>query len=276
MGKGPGLYSGIGKKARDLLHKDYQTDHKFTVTTQSPTGVAITSSGSKKGDRFVADLNIKLKSKKITTDIKVDSNSNLYTTITGDQLAPGLKTIFSFRVPDQRSEKIEVQYLHKYVGINTSVALTASPVINFSGVVGTNDVALGTDVAFDTKAGAFTKYDAGLSVTSSDLVASLSLSEKGDMLSASYYHNVKPLTHTSIGAEVKHRFSKGENTLTIGTQHQLDPLTTVKARVNNAGKASALIQREWRPKSLFTVSGEVDTKSFDKSPKFGLALTLKP
>ncbi|VFQ64356.1 unnamed protein product [Cuscuta campestris] len=44
-------------------------------TTQSPTGVAITSSGSKKGDLFVADLNIK--SKKITTDIKVDSNSNI-------------------------------------------------------------------------------------------------------------------------------------------------------------------------------------------------------
>lgn len=77
MGKGPGLYSDIGKRARgfsflhlhfffpiviwrwifyfrwfflksfgillfflpDLLYKDYQSDHKFTITTYSPTGV---------------------------------------------------------------------------------------------------------------------------------------------------------------------------------------------------------------------------------------------
>lgn len=46
--------------------------------------------------------------------------------------------------------------------------------------------------------------------------------------------------------------------------------------MTNAGKVSALIQHEWRPRSLFTISGEVDTKSIDKSAKVGLALALKP
>jgi voltage-dependent anion channel protein 2 len=46
--------------------------------------------------------------------------------------------------------------------------------------------------------------------------------------------------------------------------YALDPLTTLKARLNNAGKASALVQHEWRPKSFFTVSGEVDTKVIEK------------
>ncbi|MBA0735253.1 hypothetical protein Gogos_019117 [Gossypium gossypioides] len=36
--------------------------------------------------------------------------------------------------------------------------------------------------------------------------------------------------------------------------------------MNNTGKASALIQHEWGPKSLFTIFGKVDTKSIDKSP----------
>ncbi|WRX20592.1 Eukaryotic porin/Tom40 - like 9 [Theobroma cacao] len=106
MGKGPGLYTDIGKKARDLLYKDYQTDQKFTLTTFSPTGVAITSAGTKKGDLFVADVNTQLKNRNVTTDIKVDTSSNLFTTITVDEPAPGLKTIFSFRVPDQRSGKV--------------------------------------------------------------------------------------------------------------------------------------------------------------------------
>ncbi|KAG7985449.1 hypothetical protein I3843_03G026100 [Carya illinoinensis] len=239
MGKGPGLYSDIGKKARDLLYKDYQSDHKFTITTYSPTGV-------------------------------------LFTTITIDEPAPGLKTIFSLRVPDQRSGKVELQYLHDYAGISTSVGLTANPIVNFSGVIGTNLVALGTDLSFDSKTGDFTKYNAGLSFINADLIASLTLNDKGDTLSASYYHSVNPLSNTSVGAEVTHSFSTNENTITVGTQHALDPLTLVKARVNNLGKASALIQHEWRPKSLFTISGEVDTRANEKSAKVGLALALKP
>ncbi|XP_018823011.2 mitochondrial outer membrane protein porin of 34 kDa [Juglans regia] len=276
MGKGPGLYSDIGKKARDLLYKDYQSDHKFTITTYSPTGVAITSSGIKKGDLFLADVNTQLKNKNITTDIKVDTDSNLFTTITIDEPAPGLKTIFSLRVPDQRSGKVELQYLHDYAGISTSVGLTANPIVNFSGVIGTNLVALGTDLSFDSKTGDFTKYNAGLSFTNADLIASLTLNDKGDTLSASYYHSVNPLSNTSVGAEVTHSFATNENTVTVGTQHALDPLTSVKARVNNLGKASALLQHEWRPKSLFTISGEVDTRAIEKSAKVGLALALKP
>ncbi|MBA0566725.1 hypothetical protein Golob_011518, partial [Gossypium lobatum] len=77
MGKGPGLYSDIGKKARDLLYKDYQADHKFTVTTYTSNGVAITSTGTKKGELLLADVNTQLKNKNITTDVKVDSRSNV-------------------------------------------------------------------------------------------------------------------------------------------------------------------------------------------------------
>ncbi|KAF9677942.1 hypothetical protein SADUNF_Sadunf08G0160400 [Salix dunnii] len=276
MGKGPGLYADIGKKARDLLYKDYQSDHKFTVTTYTSTGVALTSTGIKKGELFLADVSGQLKNKNITTDIKVDTNSNLLTTITVDEPAPGLKTIFSFKVPDQRSGKVELQYQHEYAGISTSLGLTANPIVNFSGVVGSNVVALGADLSFDTATGNLTKYNAGLSYTNADLIASLTVNDKGDTLTASYYHTVKPLTSTAVGAELTRSFSSNENTLTIGTQHALDPLTTVKARLNNYGKVSALIQHEWRPKSLFTISGEVDTKAVEKSAKIGLALALKP
>ncbi|KAK4772852.1 hypothetical protein SAY87_027871 [Trapa incisa] len=276
MGKGPGLYTEIGKKARDLLYKDYQSDQKFTITTYSPTGVVITSSGTKKGQLFLADVNTQLKNRNITTDVKVDTNSNLSTTITLDEPAPGLKTIFSFKLPDQRSGKVEVQYLHEYAGISSSIGLTANPVVNFSGVIGTNALALGTDVSFDTKSGNFTKCNAGLSFSNSDLIASLTMNNKGDSLNASYYHIVNAVTSTAVGVEVTHSFSTNENTITLGTQHALDPLTTLKARVNNTGKASALIQHQWRPKSFLTISGEVDTKSIDKSAKVGLALALKP
>ncbi|KAE8706733.1 Mitochondrial outer membrane protein porin of 36 kDa [Hibiscus syriacus] len=211
--------------------------------------LGITSAGTKKGELFLADVNTQLKNKNVTTDIKVDTNSNLFTTITIDEPAPGLKTIFSFRVPDQRSGKIELQYLHEYAGISLSIGLTANPVVNFSGVLGTKVLALGTDISFDTDW------------------------EFHQMQCWIEFHQCG--SHCFSGS-VTHSFSANVNTVTVGTQHALDPLTTVKARVNNVGKASALIQHEWRPKSLFTISGEVDTKSIDKSPKVGLALAFKP
>ncbi|MBA0803407.1 hypothetical protein Gohar_013617 [Gossypium harknessii] len=103
------------------------------------------------------------------------------------------------------------------------------------------------------------------------------VNEKGDSANASYYHIVNPSTNIAVvGAEMTHSFFTNVNTITVGTQHALDPLITIKARANNARKASALIQHEWRPKSLFTISGEMDTKSIDKSPKVGLALALQP
>lgn len=95
-------------------------------------------------------------------------------------------------------------------------------------------------------------------------------------MSASYYHLVNPLTNTAVGAELTHNFPTNESTLTFGAQHSLDPLTTVKARVNNYGKASALIRHQWRQKSLITLSAEVDTMAIEKGSKVGLSLLLSP
>ncbi|XP_008786741.1 mitochondrial outer membrane protein porin 1-like [Phoenix dactylifera] len=275
---GPGLYSEIGKKARDLLYKDYHTDQKFTVATYTANGVAITASGTKKNELIFGEIQSQLKNKNITVDVKANSDSNLSTTVTVDELAtPGLKTIFSFVVPDQRSGKVELQYLHDHGGVNASIGLTANPIVNLSGVVGTDAVAVGADVSFDTANGDFIKCNAGLSITNADLIASLTVNDKGDCVNASYYHLVSPLSSTAVGAELTHSFSSNQkNTLTFGTQHALDPLTLVKARFNNYGKASALIQHEWRPKSFLTITGEVDTKAIEKSSKVGLSLVLRP
>ncbi|PIA62522.1 hypothetical protein AQUCO_00200497v1 [Aquilegia coerulea] len=276
MAKGPGLYTEIGKKARDLLYKDYQSDHKFTLSTVATNGVAITTCGTKKGELLLGDVTTRLVNKNIATDVKVDTDSRIFTTITVDEPTPGVKAIFNIIIPDQRSGKVELQYQNEYAGISTNVGMTPNPIINFSGVLGNNVVALGTDVSYDSASGNLTKCNAGLSFTNADLVASVNLNDKADTLNAAYYLMVSPLSNTAVGAEVSHKFSTNENTLTIGTQHALDPATFVKGKVNNYGKASALLQHEWRSKSFFTISGEVDTRNIEKSAKVGMAVALKP
>ncbi|KAL6614616.1 hypothetical protein ACP70R_036886 [Stipagrostis hirtigluma subsp. patula] len=274
---GPGLYTDIGKKARDLLYRDFQTDQKFTLTTYAANGAAITAASTKKNDAIFSEIQTQLKNKNVTVDVKATSDSLLLTTITAEDLGvPGLKKIITIPFPYQTAGKAEIQYLHDYAGISASVGLNSKPLVNLSGVFGNKTVAVGADVAYDTATGNFTKYNAGASLTNADLIAAVTLNNKGDSLTASYYHLVNPLNSTAVGAEVTHSFSTNENTVTFGTQHALDPLTTVKARYNNLGMASALIQHEWRPKSLFTLSAEVDTKAIEKNSKVGLSLVLKP
>lgn len=76
--------------------------------------------------------------------------------------------------------------------------------------------------------------------------------------------------------EIARKFSTNENTLTIGWSYAVDPHTMVKAKLNNHGLLAALVQHELKPKSLLTISGSFDTMAMEKTPRFGLALSLNP
>ncbi|KAK9949141.1 hypothetical protein M0R45_004679 [Rubus argutus] len=256
MSKGPGLFADIGKKAKDLLTKDYNSDQKFSVSTYSDAGVALTSTAVKKGGLSTGDIATQYKYKNVVVDVKVDTESNISTTFTIADIVPSTKTIASFKVPDYNGGKLEVQYFHDHATFTTAVASNQSPAIDFSATIGTPSIAFGAEAGYDTTSGNFTKYTAGISVTQSVYNASIMLGDKGDSIKAS--------------------FSTNENTFTVGGQYVLDPLTTVKAKLNNYGKLGALLQHEVIPKSMLTISGEIDTKSLDKHPKFGLAIAVKP
>ena len=96
----------------DTLYKDYNYDHKFSVTTKTSTGLvgdfyrlnsltpnvnvwalfrmswylwyihvlkfqSFTTSGSNKGETFLGDVTAQFKKENISTDLKVDTKSNV-------------------------------------------------------------------------------------------------------------------------------------------------------------------------------------------------------
>ena len=77
--------------------------------------------------------------------------------------------------PPFLSYQLELQYLHEYAGVNASIGLNPNPMVNLSGVFGSKALSVGVDVSFDTATSNFTKYNAALSLTSPDLIASLHL-----------------------------------------------------------------------------------------------------
>ncbi|KAM1091386.1 hypothetical protein FF1_018880 [Malus domestica] len=276
MSKGPGLFTDIGKKAKDLLTKDYSSDQKFTISTYSDAGVALTSTAVKKGGLSIGDILTQYKYKNTVVDVKVDTESNILTTFTINEIVPSTKTIASFKAPDFNSGKLEVQYFHDHAAVTTAVALNQSPAIDFSATIGTPTIAFGAEGGYDTTSGNFTKYTAGISITKPDQSASIILGDKGDSIRASYVHYMDLLKSSAAVGEITRKFSTNENTFTVGGQYAVDIYTVVKAKLNNHGKLGALLQHEVIPKSVLTISGEVDTKALDKNPRFGVAIALKP
>ncbi|XP_018817375.1 mitochondrial outer membrane protein porin 2-like [Juglans regia] len=276
MSKGPGFFSDIGKKAKDLLTKDYNSDQKFTVSTYSDAGVALTSTAVKKGGLSTGDVASQFKFRNAVVDVKVDTESNISTTLTLTEILPSTKTIASFKLPDYNSGKLEVQYFHNHATFTTAFGLNQSPFIDVSTTIGTPSIAFGAEAGYDATSGNFTKYTAGISMTKPDSSAAIILGDKGDTMRASYVHHLDQYNKSAAAGEITRRFSTNENTFTVGGSYAVDHLTVVKAKLNNHGRLGALLQHEVIPKSVLTISGEVDTKNLDKNPRFGLAIALKP
>ncbi|KAL2928929.1 Mitochondrial outer membrane protein porin 4 [Bienertia sinuspersici] len=271
---GPAPFSDIGKKARDVLTKDYNFDHKITLSVPSATGMGLTATGIKMGQIFVGDISNQYRSGNTTVDVKVDTYSNVATKVTVDEALTGVKAALSFNIPDQKSGKLDLQYRNYHAAVNSSVGLNPTPTLDCNAAIGNEEISLGGEMAFNTASASFIKYNAGITFNKPDFSAALILMDKGQTLKASYFHIVDP--STAVAAEMTHRFSSYENGFTIGSSHVVDPITVVKTRFSDTGKVGMLWQREWRPKSLITFSGEYDTKAKNSASKFGIALALKP
>lgn len=237
---------------------------------------ALTSTAVKKGGLVAGDVATLYKYKNTTFDVKVDTESNISATLTFTDLLPSTKTVASIKLPDHNSGKLELQYFHDHATFTTVVALNQSPAIDVTATIGTPTIAFGAEAGYDTTSGSFTKYTAGISVTKPDSYASIILGDKGDSIRASYVHHLDLLKKSAAVGEITRRFSSNENTFTVGGSLAVDHLTVVKAKLNNHGKLGALVQHEVIPKSVLTISSEVDTKALDKNPRFGLAIALKP
>ncbi|KAL0316621.1 UNVERIFIED_CONTAM: Mitochondrial outer membrane protein porin 6 [Sesamum radiatum] len=208
MANGPASFSEIGRRARDLLTKDYNYDQKFSLSIPSSTGMGLTATGIKKDQIFVGDISTQYRSGKATVDVKVDTYSNISTKVTYD-VVPGTKAAISFNVPDHKSGKtlddselhiflyalygqeqvkdkndtaypsasisLDVHYIHHHAAINSSIGLNPSPLLEVAAAIGSKDVAIGGEIGFDTSSSSFTKCNAGISFNMPDFSAALIL-----------------------------------------------------------------------------------------------------
>ncbi|MQL81401.1 hypothetical protein Taro_013876 [Colocasia esculenta] len=265
-----------------LLTKDYNFDHECVFTVSGDAGLAVAATGVKINQLFIGDLSTQYRRGSTSVDVKVDTNSNMITflkistTVTLNEVAPGVKTALTFKIPDHKSGKLDVEYLHHHAAINSTIGLTPTPSLEFAAAIGSRELNVGAEIGFDTASASFTKYNAGIGLNKDDFSASLILADKGETLKASYIHNVDPNKGTAVAAEMINRLNTYENTFTLGSSHSLTPFTSLKTRFSSNGKLAVLCSQEWRPNSRVTLSAEYDPKSVGAPSRVGVALALKP
>ncbi|RVW75503.1 Mitochondrial outer membrane protein porin 4 [Vitis vinifera] len=160
------FFGRFGRKGIDLLNKDYNFDHKFTLLMQSPGGMGVTATGWKKDQIFFGDVSTLYKSGNTTVDLKLDTHSNVSTKVTAHDILPCTKVACSFKIPDHKSGKLDVQYLHPHAAIDSSIGLNPTPLLELSAAIGSKDLSLGGEVGLNTASASFTKYNAGIALTS--------------------------------------------------------------------------------------------------------------
>ncbi|KAL8122896.1 hypothetical protein AgCh_011032 [Apium graveolens] len=217
-------------------------------------------------------------------NIKFDEESNeIATTSTFTEHVQSKKTVDSFKFPDYNSGKLEVQLLLHSTTFTTAIVLnqiTTSavelnqifPVVDVSATIGS----IGAEACYETSSSKVTNCSLGINFTKKDACASIILGDNKDTIKASYVHHLDSLKRSAAIGEISRRFSTNENTFTVGGLYAVDNLTTIKAKINNHGKLGVFLQHEVIPKSLLSLASEIDTKALDKTPRFGLALVLKP
>ncbi|CAK9186270.1 unnamed protein product [Ilex paraguariensis] len=216
--------------------------------------LALTSSAVRKGGLSSGDVAAQYKYKNILIDVKVDTESNISTTLTFAEIFPSTKTIASLKFPDYNSGKLEVQYSHPHATLTSAIALNQTPAVDVSATFGTPTFAFGGEAGYEATSGKFTKYTAGISVMKPDSCASIILGDKGDTIRAAYIHHLDQVKKSAAVGEITRRFSTNENTFTVGGSYAVDNLTLVKAKLNNHGMLGALLQHELIPKSVMTIS----------------------
>jgi voltage-dependent anion channel protein 2 len=278
----PPLFSKLGTSAKDLLTKKY--DYKNSVGTKNNQNQDLSiESVATIAEGFDVSGNVKLKHK--NKDIgEFEGEFNTKGTLTGELKATKLHEGFTviLKGTEKPTGKIGVEYKRE------ALAASLSTEANFSGsttakieataVAGVDGFSVGGQSSYDTNKSVVDDYNFGAEYSEKDYTLTLKTAKKADEVIASYFHNLpsKSKLRTQVGGQFSWCLNSDAKVLTLGSEHDVDDTTTVKAKIDTNGSfATAIEHRLANPALKVALSSQWDGKKKSFSPKdFGVALTF--
>ncbi|KAK3307956.1 eukaryotic porin/Tom40 [Chaetomium strumarium] len=195
-----------------------------------------------------------------------------------DNLAKGLKAegIFSFLPASQaRGAKFNLHFKQSNFHTRLFFDLLKGPTANFDAIVGHEGFLAGASAGFDVQKAKVTGYSAAVGYQAPTYTAAITATDNLSVFAASYYHKVN--SQVEAGSKATWN-SKSGNTvgLEVAAKYRLDPVSFVKAKINDRGVAAVAYNVLLREGVTLGVGASFDTQKLDQAThKVGTSFTFE-
>lgn len=270
----PPQFNNLGKKTKDLFKKTFEYKHEVKVVSSSG-GVKIESgfyhckglgqyTKANWTDRYLGDVEVEAHSSgsaKGQFKLKNVGGYGANTTVNGTACG-GLSAETTYET-DLLASTLKVSH-------NLSKAATS---FDLSAVMGAEGVSVGGSLS--VKGGSASDYNLGAEYAQKDLVASLVTSNKGENITASYYHNISKTCQ--IGSTMLVKPEAGTRLFGFACNYALDGKTTVRGKIDSNGIAgTSIIHHVANPNLKLQISAQADALSATPlaAQKLGVSVSL--
>ena len=195
-----------------------------------------------------------------------------------DSLAKGLKAegVFSFLPATQaRGAKFNLHFKQSAFHGRAFFDLLKGPTANVDAVIGHDGFLAGASAGYDVNKAAVTSYSAAVGYQAPTYSAAVTASDNLSIFAASYHHKVNSQVEAAAKATWN---SKSGNAvgLEVATKYRLDPLSFVKAKINDRGVAAVAYNVLLREGVTFGIGASFDTQKLDQAThKVGTSFTFE-
>jgi voltage-dependent anion channel protein 2 len=274
----PPFFKDFGKKAKDLLSKKYDYQNKLTAKNNVQSDLTIESSttSDEKGN-WSGAVKATYKDKAFgQVETEVDTAGKASVEVKAQKLVTN--TSVNVKATQKQDARISAEYtqdnLSAIAGIDASKNGSSADLEVAAGLDG---FAVGANGKYDFTKSEVNTYNAGAEYSAKDFTASVKTDKKFEAVLGSYYHNVSTgrAGKTQVGGQFSHDFNKKASVLTIGTEHDVDAATTLKAKVDSEGAvAGAVEHRLANPAVKINAAAAFNKNTGFAAQSFGVGFTF--
>jgi len=281
----PPLWSKFGTSAKDLLTKKYDYKHQLTTKNNVASDLTVESTvGVNENSSLNGLVKAKYKNKdfgEIETEIGTVPNKDkatLSAEVKATKFYDGL-TIIAKGSDGQPLVKLGAEYRQDSVATSVTVEHTKEAnQVEGTLAAGFDGFSVGGQGKYCSNHGV-ADYNFGAEYSQPEYALTLKTEKKAENLVGSYWHNVPTSRNklkTQVGASVSWNLNEGNKVFTVGTEHDIDEVTTVKGKIDTEGALGTVLEhRLSNPAMRLNLSANWKVQDKTTAPKqFGVALTF--
>ncbi|CAK7272193.1 Mitochondrial porin [Sporothrix epigloea] len=277
-------FADISKAANDLLNRDFYhlSAGTLEVKSNTPNNVAFKVTGKNSHEK-TTNGTIEGKFSDKSLGLTVTQSWNTANALESklelsDSLAKGLKAegVFSFLPATQaRGAKFNLHFKQSAFHGRAFFDLLKGPTANVDAVIGHDGFLAGASAGYDVNKAAVTSYSAAVGYQAPTYSASVTASDNLSIFAASYHHKVNSQVEAAAKATWNSKTGNAVG-LEVATKYRLDPLSFVKAKINDRGVAAVAYNVLLREGVTFGIGASFDTQKLDQAThKVGTSFTFE-